>query len=612
MADNTVERLNYFQRQYLGAQDFIDAQTYQRDMRRRHNLGPHTWGIVTGLELVERPVEGGGDARDVFILPGLAVDGYGREIILFRPLQLDPALFLRFGAANHYSVWIGYEEETANSNNIFNCEDNAFNRIVETYRIYVEPDEPQPAGVVVDGNLAGPTNPNLKIPPDVSVPYQELPGDDLALWLLPLGEVRWDGSQFLAAAEGRLSRGRRYAGLVGEALLAPAAALTIRDRLTTSLAAGDAGVAVTLEGSLQVERDITAKDDVHVDGGMIDFRQPDGSEEGLFRLKRLSSETTPGSDVQVKIGNASAGDNRFAVVSEDDKDRFVVQDDGTTTITGNTTIDGDLTVANEHNLKLDGGQLQLQKMGEATPDWGLKVSGEHLQFTEPDDGDRVVFEILDSTGDPDSPSFRLHGEAAATLSATQLIDLTDGGDTTLHTHPGATTTQKGMVEIALSSETGATGDSGARLVVAADDARLLTVTQKTDLTDGGLTTLHRHPNGILNNVRTVQLSANNNTDSISVNLGSTKRVVAFIHLRAMDPLANFDRGDGFFADIFRVDGVRPPGGSWFGGDHLGSNGSNSNLLPGLYTGLAQTITFRLRSVQDAVVWADGVVFFEDP
>jgi hypothetical protein len=313
----------------------------------------------------------------------------------------------------------------------------------------------------------------------------------------------------------------------------------------------------------------------------------------------------------VKIGDDSDGENRFAIVSEDEEDRFTVQDDGTTNIHGNTTIDGDLTIANSHNLKIDGGQLQLQKPGQADPDWALRIDGENLQFIEPDDGDRVVFEILDSTADITSPSIRLHGEEAATLSAEQLIDLTDGGDTTLHTHPSATTTSKGMVEIANSTETGVNGESGARLVVPANDARLLSVTQKNELTGGGLTTLHRHPNGILNNVLTVQLFADDSTDSIAVMLGSPKRVVAFIHVSSINPRADFDSGDGMFADIFDVDGVRPPGDSYSGGDHLGAPGSSSNLFAALYTGQAQSITFRLRSTQDASVWADAIVFFED-
>lgn len=623
MASNSVERLNYYQRQHLGAQDFIDAQNYARDMRRRHNLGPHLWGIVVGLELVEREVEGGGDAREVIILPGVAVDGYGREIVVFRPIALDPALFLRFGAINHYSVWIGYDEENANrDNSAFNCEDDAYNRTVESFRIYVEPDDPQPTEVVVDGDTKGATDTDLRIPPDLSVPYQELPPDDLDFWLIPLGEVRWDGSQFVEAAEGRLTRGRQYAGLVGAELFAPAAQLLIRDRYSPSpLGNTDAGVAVELEGSLQVERDIIAKDDVHVDGGMIDFRQEDGNEEGLFRIQRVASPD--GSDLQVKIGDDEDGDNRFTIVSKDEAERMSVKDDGTTVVNGDTTvngttdlngntnIDGDVSVLNSHNVRLHGGLLQLGKPAQADPDWALRVSGETLQFIQPDDNDRVTFEIFGVDDDTNAATIRLHGDPAATLSAAKVIDLTDGGDTILHTHVSATNTTKGMVEIAASTETGISGESGARLVVGANDARLLSVTQKNELTDGSMTTLHSHPNGMLNDVRTVRLRASTSTETLSIDLGSTKRVVAFVFIRSIDSLAGFDRGDGLFADISSVDGARPPGIYSFGGDHLGADGSASNLMPGMYTGPARTITFRLRSIENAVVWADGIVFFED-
>jgi hypothetical protein len=624
MASNSVERLNYYQRQHLGAQDFIDAQNYQRDMRRRHNLGPHVWGIVVGLELVEREVEGGGNAREVFVLPGVAVDGYGREIVVFRPIPLDPALFLRFSTTNHYSVWIGYEEESANrDNSAFNCEDDAFNRTVESFRIYVEPDDPQPNGVMVDGDEQGATNTDLRIPRDLSVPYQELPESDLDFWLIPLGEVRWDGSQFIQAVPERLTHGRQYAGLVGADLLAPATTLTLRDRYTVSpLTAGHAGVAVEVEGSLQVERDITAKEDIHVDGGMIDFRQ--GNEaDGLFHIQRVAGPTAGGSDLQVKIGDDDDGKNRFAVVSKDEEDRLTVLDDGTThihgnttidgtsDIHGNTTIDGDVNVLNSHNVRLHGGLLQLGKPAQADPDWALRISGETLQFIQPDDNDRVTFEIFGVDDDNNAATIRLHGNPAATLSAAKLIDLTDGFDTTLHTHVSATTTTKGMVEIANSNETVATGESGARLVIGANDQRLLSVAEKTELTDGGMTTLHSHPNGMLNNVRTVRLSAIDDIPNlVTINLGSPQRVVAFIHLSSINPQEDFDSGDSLYADIFRVDGVRRPEWIAWNGDDLGAPNTDDNLMPAVYIGAAQTITFRLRSRQTTRAWAEAVVFFE--
>ena len=64
MPSDIIERSNYYEFQFLGAEDFKAQQNYHRDMRRRHNVGHHTWGIVTGLKLVERPREGGHSEGD--------------------------------------------------------------------------------------------------------------------------------------------------------------------------------------------------------------------------------------------------------------------------------------------------------------------------------------------------------------------------------------------------------------------------------------------------------------------------------------------------------------------------------------------------------------------
>ena len=58
----------------LRPQDFGDEQAYHIAMRRRHIIAHHLWGIVRGLELA---VE-----NALFVQPGIAVDGYGRELIL--------------------------------------------------------------------------------------------------------------------------------------------------------------------------------------------------------------------------------------------------------------------------------------------------------------------------------------------------------------------------------------------------------------------------------------------------------------------------------------------------------------------------------------------------
>ncbi len=104
-----------------------------------------------------------------------------------------------------------------------------------------------------------------------------------------------------------------------------------------------------------------------------------------------------------------------------------------------------------------------------------------------------------------------------------------------------------------------------------------------------------------------RLKADNGTSVQSVNLGSSRKVLAFIAMTSSDPRHDHDRGDMYAADIFRVDGNRPPGTYSYGGDHLGPIGASSNLLPSFYIGTVSTIEFRLRSFQDATVWAVGVV-----
>ncbi|MBK7916053.1 MAG: hypothetical protein IPJ94_07305 [Chloroflexi bacterium] len=359
-----ITRPNYYQGQFLGAQDFNDELAYHRDMRRRHNLGPHTWGIVVGLELVEKPKESG-TGVDLFLQPGMAVDGYGREIIVLHPTQLSPSTFLRFAADNHYDVWIAYDEaqtsRAASGYELCNT-DNQFDRLQESFRIFVKPALPQPDGVIVDGQQLEPPSAantdDLTIPPDKSVPYQELPEDYRDRWMLRLGSVRWDGSNFLEAAPGKLSEERVYVGNVTAVLLAPAAQLTLRDRFTDPLTPADDGVAVTVEGSLTVLRDIIAKADVHVDGGLLDFRQTDGSDGAQFGLER--AEWLNGDELRIRIGTSAAGKNRLAVGPQ----------------TSNTNFDTVLSVLDNRNVgvRADAPEHPLQ-IGDASEPVTLSLRG---------------------------------------------------------------------------------------------------------------------------------------------------------------------------------------------------------------------------------------------
>src|SRR5215469_2460472 len=102
-----IERLNYYEGEFLGAVDFQAEQEYHRDMRRRHNVGQHTWGIVSGLDIAQVPVPGStSNAVDVYIQPGMAVDGFGREIVVLNKTQLTLDLFAAYINPGLLNVWI--------------------------------------------------------------------------------------------------------------------------------------------------------------------------------------------------------------------------------------------------------------------------------------------------------------------------------------------------------------------------------------------------------------------------------------------------------------------------------------------------------------------------
>src|SRR5689334_4055098 len=92
---NLDQRMNWFDRQFLRAQDFADESDYQVDRLRRHLRALHTPGIAEGLVVRGQP----GDSS-VTVDPGTAIDDQGREIVL---LTTPPPLTLpSFSSAELY------------------------------------------------------------------------------------------------------------------------------------------------------------------------------------------------------------------------------------------------------------------------------------------------------------------------------------------------------------------------------------------------------------------------------------------------------------------------------------------------------------------------------
>lgn len=350
MATNSIERLRYYQRQFLGAEDFQAEQGYHRDMRRRHNLTHHTWGIVTGLRLLQVLKEGTADEYDVFVQPGVAIDGYGREIVALAPIKLDPSQFNFTAAVGYLEVWIGFRDQTTlpPRYGYTQCLDDAGTQGDQSRRwqesaeitIAPEPGTAIPDGVVIDGVLTEPalsppydtTKPEQAVPPqgnaryvpeDYSAPYQELPSDEEEdpRWLIKLGSVNWDGmkSRFLKSADERLNEDRQYAGAVADTLYAPSGTLTVRHRerpLTTQgtllVFDPDAQELAQIEGRLRVDGRIVAKDDMFLWGGKLSFQTANGpavnSDEDKVPLwiRRHSSADLTVNDVHIHLGESDS------------------------------------------------------------------------------------------------------------------------------------------------------------------------------------------------------------------------------------------------------------------------------------------------------------------
>lgn len=79
------DRVHYRERQRLREEDLGDEQAYHIHVRRRHNIAQHGWGIVRGLAMRL-------ELGSVVLSPGLAVDGYGRELIVSRSIEISDAL----------------------------------------------------------------------------------------------------------------------------------------------------------------------------------------------------------------------------------------------------------------------------------------------------------------------------------------------------------------------------------------------------------------------------------------------------------------------------------------------------------------------------------------
>jgi hypothetical protein len=108
-----IQRLRYFDGEYLRSNDFTDEQSYHVAMRRWLNLQLHLSGIAYGLEIQQDANSVPPNALFFAVSPGFAIDQLGREIVVSAPYELSTDNVLgRAGlqSGRLYEVWIVYTE----------------------------------------------------------------------------------------------------------------------------------------------------------------------------------------------------------------------------------------------------------------------------------------------------------------------------------------------------------------------------------------------------------------------------------------------------------------------------------------------------------------------
>ena len=110
---SSIDRVRYYDGEFLRAFDFGDEQTYHMEMRRSLNRYLHLYGIVQGLQLYSDPTA---VVVEVSILPGMAIDAFGREIYVFAPYTLGDADISANripSSGGSYDVWLRYNKTAA-------------------------------------------------------------------------------------------------------------------------------------------------------------------------------------------------------------------------------------------------------------------------------------------------------------------------------------------------------------------------------------------------------------------------------------------------------------------------------------------------------------------
>lgn len=341
----SVERVNYFDGQYLRAEDFKAEQAYQIGMRRRHNIAQHTWGIVQGLDL--RLIEG-----DLWVMPGIAVDVFGREIVLEAAKQLRLDMFVD-ADVERLEAWIEYSTFRSNPapEGYGSKGTNGYYRIVEMPEITVSRPTPE----------SSPTWPAGTTSADLNFDATSVAPEDRR-WPVFLGGIAFDRASPQAPYKVD-SSGRPYAGLVGESIDSPSgstrvqigmgeAADSVRFAVFMPAVNADPVLHIEKDGKLTATGEMTLEGSLTLTGGGLEFGEGSVSSPQPWRIYRSREQGETGKfhdDLRIEMGSDGQGRNQivfgsWSVKEKKFKPSLTVADDGTVTVAGNLVVQGQLRI----------------------------------------------------------------------------------------------------------------------------------------------------------------------------------------------------------------------------------------------------------------------------
>ncbi len=146
---NQTERPVFYEDQILGAADLTSTVEYSRSQQARHNRYLHLCGIAQGLEFTSVEAGESNDKYKIITLsPGMAIDGWGREIVVpqaervsedkFYQLNLTVGLVGDKLTATWFPVYLVGQEQSApqsSFNTSSSCGNSLATRQIEGYDI---------------------------------------------------------------------------------------------------------------------------------------------------------------------------------------------------------------------------------------------------------------------------------------------------------------------------------------------------------------------------------------------------------------------------------------------------------------------------------------------